>query len=58
MVWLKEIAEELVLPIVILIIPQEVISVVQTVTEEDPVVLAVVKLIVEPEMLVDTTPLF
>lgn len=56
--WLKETAEEAVLPIVTLIIPHEVISVEQTVIEAEPVALCVVKLIVLPEMLVVTAPLF
>ena len=46
------------LPMVTLMIPQEVILVEQTVMEAEPVLLLVVKVIFEPEMLVATTPLF
>ena len=57
-VWLKEIAEVLVLPMVTLIIPQELISLEQTVMDAEPVVLAVVKLMTELAMLVLTVPPF
>lgn len=40
------------------IIPHEVMLVVQTVIDDEPVVLPVVKVIIEPDMLVCMTPLF
>ena len=57
-VWLKEIAEETVFPIVTLMIPQEVRSVEQTVIEAPPAELAVVNEMTAPEIFVDTAPLF
>ena len=57
--WLKDIVvDDVPVPTLALMIPQELMSDEQTVIEDEPVVLAVVRVIVEPEMLVCMRALF
>ena len=54
--WLKDTAAVLAVPMVTLMIPHEFLSVVQTVIDDEPVVLVVVRVMVEPEIPVCTIP--
>jgi hypothetical protein len=54
----NEITEDPVVPTVMFIIPHELMSVEQTVMDDEPDVLAVLKVITEPLMLVCTTAEF